>query len=465
VEAEQRRHAPCNIRDNSSSELPAWACTLACCRLSAMRRSATDLLRQADVFARLPESELRKISKLLRERRLDRHQVLFRQGEPADALYVVVDGRLRISATDASKREKVLAFIGPGEIVGEMALMSGDPRSATATATMPAQLLQLRKADFDALLANNIDLMRELARVVARRREATQRRLLAETGGQQGRPQGMVTVLFSPRGGAGTTTIATNLAVALAQRAPDRVVLVDLNVLFGHVPLLLDLSPRTSLAAISPVALRQMERESFEFYLTTHSESSLRVLTSVLRPEQGELVTADHVKTAVELLRRHFVYVVIDLGRGFSEVNLAAIEAAHNMLMVCTPDRTGIRGATEFQRIFRDVLHFSGDPLQYILNHPWPYAFQAPERVEHMLNVLFVGSIPYGADAVARAALEGHPIVTRSPNSPVSKALVGIATRIEAQAGEVREIASARSSAADPTYSESPRKISANAAP
>jgi CRP-like cAMP-binding protein len=428
-----------------------------------MRRSATDLLRQADVFARVSEPELRKISKLLKERRLDRDRVLFRQGDAADALYVVVAGRLRISATEVTGRERVLAFIGAGEVVGEMGLMSGDPRSATATATTAAVLLQLRKADFDALLANNLDLMRELARVVARRREVTQRRALDQAGGQEGRRQGVVSVMFSPRGGAGTTTIATNLAVALAHRAPDRVVLVDLSVLFGHVPLLLNLSPRTSLAAISPVAIRQMERESFEFYLNTHAESSLRVLAGALRPEESELVSGEHVRAALELLRRLFVHVVVDLGRGFSEVNLSAIEAAHNLLVVCTPDRVGIRGVIECQRIFRELLHLPADPLQYLLNHPSPYASLSPERLQQTLNVRFVSSIPHGGDIPTRAALEGHPMVSRSPNAAVSKAIMGVAARMEAQVGEALEIAAGRRYGPDPAASEALQKVTAHA--
>jgi pilus assembly protein CpaE len=248
-------------------------------------------------------------------------------------------------------------------------------------------------------------------------------------------------VVFSPRGGAGTTTIATNLAVALAHRTPDRVVLVDLNVLFGHVPLLLNLTPRTSLAAISAVSLRQMDRESFEFYLTTHADTSLRVLSGVLRPEDGELITAEQVRAVLELLRRHFVYVIVDMGRSFSEVNLSAIEVADNMLIVCTPDRVGIRAVSESQRIFRELLRLPGDPLQYVLNHPSPYTLMAAEELEQALQAHFVGTIPFGGDAPARAALEGRPLVTRWPNSVVSKSILSLATRFEQQAREAFALA------------------------
>jgi CRP-like cAMP-binding protein len=404
-------------------------------------RSVIDLLKQAEVFGHLADPELHKIRKLLRERHIGQNQVVFRQGDLADALYVVVSGRIRISMTNPSGSEKVLNFAGVGDIVGEMGLLSGDPRSATATTSTDTTLLQLRKADFDALLANDVDFLRELARVIARRREATQQRAVDETDGGAGRREGLVSVVFSPRGGAGTTTIATNLAVALAHRTPDRVVLVDLNVLFGHVPLLLNLTPRTSLAAISPVSLRQMDRENFEFYLTTHADTSLRVLSAVLRPEDGELISAEHVRAVLEMLRRHFVYVIVDLGRSFAEVNLAAIEVADNILVVCTPDRVGMRGVAESQRIFRELLRLPGDPLQYVLNHPAPYTSMTPHEVEAALRARFVATIPFGGEVPARAALEGRPIVTRSPSSPISKSILGMAARVEQQAREAFALA------------------------
>lgn len=409
-----------------------------------MAESATDLLRQADVFSGLPEAELRKIARILRERRVPQNHVLFRQGDVADALYVIIAGRIRISITGPLGEEKVLAFLGVGDIVGEMGLLSGEPRSATALASTAALVLQLRKQDFDALLASNVRLMRQLTRVVARRGEKIRQRAFEEATGEQAQGEGLTTLLFAPHGGTGTTTVATNLAVALAQRAPDRVVLVDLNVLFGHVSVLLNIAPRTSLAAISPVSLREMDRESFEFYLTTHAESSLRVLSGVLRPEENELVTGQHVKAALTLLKRHFSYVIVDTARGFSDVNLSAIEMAHNVLVVCTPEHAAIRAVTESQRIFHDLLRLPGGPLQYVLNHPSPYGSMSAEQLEEMLCVRFVESIPYGGDQPGRAALEGLPIVTRWPTSPVSRSILALSVRLEQQYREAFALRGAR---------------------
>ena len=398
-----------------------------------------DLLRRTELLARFTEPELRKLAKVLKARSVRRNQVLFRQGEAADSLYIVVAGRLRVSAADRAGHEKVLAFLGAGEVVGEMGLLSNKPRSATVIASTDSEVLQLRKTDFDALVASNLDVMRDLARAIVRRREATEQRTVEEGDAAGGYRNGLVTVVFSPRGGAGTTTLATNLAVALAQRTPERVVLIDLNVLFGHVPVLLNLAPRTALATMSAVSLRQMDRENLEFYMTRHAESSLRVWSGTLRPEQNELVTAEHVKAVIEVARNEFVHVIVDLSRGFSDVNLTAIESTHNLLVMSTLDRSCVRDLTESRRIFRE-LHLPGEPMQYVVNHRSPYTPVSPDEFEQALDVRIAATIPFGGDAPARAALEGQPLVIRFPNSPTSKAIVRLSELLDQQLAEARAL-------------------------
>src|SRR5919199_5854410 len=106
-----------------------------------------DVLRSMDLFGHLPEEELPKIARLLREQKARENELIFGQGDPGDALYIVLQGRVRIATSDNSGRERVLAFYGPGEFFGDMAVLTGAPRSATARATTPVRVLQLRKDD------------------------------------------------------------------------------------------------------------------------------------------------------------------------------------------------------------------------------------------------------------------------------------------------------------------------------
>jgi CRP-like cAMP-binding protein len=398
---------------------------------------ALDLLRKMDMFTQLTDEELWQVGRLLKEQRFAENQLIFSQGDRGDALYIVTEGRVRIATTDASGREKVLAFYGPGEFFGDMAVLTGAPRSATAQASTDVRVMQLRKDDFDRLAADNVGIMKAMLRVMVERQTAMNTRVSQEASATAGEVNGVVTVVFSPRGGAGKTTLATNLGVALAGDTPDRVVVVDLDLLFGHVPMLLDLAPRTSLAAISPAAIRAMDRESFAFYLAKHEESSLRLLVGTLRPEESELVTADHVRAVIDLLRRQFVHVVVDAGSRFAEPCLAAIEAADQVLVVCTPEVVTLRDTRECQRVLRDLLGCPNERIGYVLNHPSPYGSLSRDQVAAVLGVELAADVPFGGEDVAKAGLEGLPLVMKRSGNTTSKAVVALARGLERHAQEL----------------------------
>jgi pilus assembly protein CpaE len=143
-----------------------------------------------------------------------------------------------------------------------------------------------------------------LATVIAQRQEQANARLAAESTPEDARGlRGYATAVYSPRGGAGVTTLAVNLAIALAERHPDDTVLLDLDVVFGNVLSNLWLEPRGVLAEVSPVTLRGLDRAGLDLYLVKHS-SSLRIFPAARAPEEGQTITGDHVRAAVTTLRR-----------------------------------------------------------------------------------------------------------------------------------------------------------------
>src|SRR5260370_37942681 len=114
-----------------------------------MSSRVIDVLRSTELFAELADTELAKIARLLKELKISENELIFSQGDPGDGLYIVLHGRVRIATTDSFGRERVLAFYGPGEFFGDMAVLTRAPRSATASASTDVRLLQLRKDDFD----------------------------------------------------------------------------------------------------------------------------------------------------------------------------------------------------------------------------------------------------------------------------------------------------------------------------
>jgi CRP-like cAMP-binding protein len=393
-----------------------------------------ELLSSMDLFAGLAEAELAKIARLLKEHKVAENEVIFNQGDPGDGLYIVLQGRVRIATTDHFGRERVLAFYGPGEFFGDMAVLTGGPRSASASASTDVRLLQLRKDEFDLLVTANTGIMRGMMRVMVERQAALNTRLTQEVGATQGDVRGHVTVVFSPVGGSGETVLATNLAVALAQLTPDRVVAVDLDLLFGHVAMLLDLVPRTALAAISPAAIRALDRDSLAYYLTKHAESSLRVLSGTMRPEDSELVTGDHVRAIIEQLRKQFVHVIVDAGSRFSEPCLAAIESADQVIVLSTPAASATRATRESQRVLRDLLGIPDERIRFVQNQPTPYGKLSGKDLAELVGVGHVMEVPFGGEEVSKAGLNGLPLVMSRSGNPTSRAIMGLARELD-QAG------------------------------
>src|SRR5207253_5194362 len=108
----------------------------------------------------------------------------------------------------------------------------------------------------------------------AERQAQANARLAAETAPEESRAaRGYVTAVYSPRGGAGVTTLAVNLAIALAERHPDDTVLLDLDVLFGHAVSNLWLEPRGVLAQINPATMQGLDRAGLDHYLVKHPSS------------------------------------------------------------------------------------------------------------------------------------------------------------------------------------------------
>src|SRR5688500_12281828 len=122
-----------------------------------------------------------------------------------------------------------------------------------------------------------------------------------------------VIAVFSPKGGVGTTTIATNIAVAAAQRRPDRVVLVDLDLQFGGVATHLNLHASQTLADIVRDESALREPELLRTYAIRH-DSGLHVLAAPSTPESAELITADHIAMLIGTLLEGYEAVVIDAG-------------------------------------------------------------------------------------------------------------------------------------------------------
>ena len=111
-----------------------------------------DMLRKSIVLGALPPAELERLAPALKRRSFRRGETLYHQGDPGHVLHVVIEGRVKVVLPSETGEEAVLTVLGPGDVHGEMALLDGEPRSATVVALEQVVSATLSREDFMDLL-------------------------------------------------------------------------------------------------------------------------------------------------------------------------------------------------------------------------------------------------------------------------------------------------------------------------
>ncbi len=134
--------------------------------------AARALLARSPLFAALDATEIDRIVALARSRRLAAEEVLFRRGDEADCIYVIVRGRVRVVSSDESGREVAIRILQAGEMFGEVGLFSGGRRTATIVAGEPCELLAITRRSFFGLIEEHPRLAIGLLKALSARIDA-----------------------------------------------------------------------------------------------------------------------------------------------------------------------------------------------------------------------------------------------------------------------------------------------------
>ncbi len=258
------------------------------------------------------------------------------------------------------------------------------------------------------------------------------------------RRAGVVVAVFSTKGGVGKTTIATNLAVELASRENTSVALVDLDLQFGDVAIMLDSVPVRTIADIARE--EEIDSELVEACLLTH-KSGVRILASPLRPEQAEIVTAKHVEGILTLLPETHDFVVVDMPQGLTDVALAALDAADKILLVTTLELPAIKNAKLCLEVM-ESLGYDRDKVKVVLNRSSREIGLGIEEVEKLLRRPVDVHIPSDGRVVVPSVNSGVPFVTSAPGAKISQTIRDLARLVGQGDGEEGGAAAAASGGA-----------------
>lgn len=239
---------------------------------------------------------------------------------------------------------------------------------------------------------------------------------------------GNVLAVFSPKGGAGCTTVAVNLAVALANRK-YRTVLVDGSLQFGDVEVMLHMKPMTSLVDVSDPNT-ELDSDLISTVVQLH-KTGVNVLLAPPRPEMAEVVNDAGIKRVLEALRSSYDFIIVDTSSYLTEVTLAILDAADRIALVSQQSLPSLKSIKRFLDL--------SESLDYAPNKAWLVINRASKQgipiknISDALKRPIIATIP--DDIIANAAADkGVPVVTgANKKRPISLAILEFADQIVAQ--------------------------------
>lgn len=251
------------------------------------------------------------------------------------------------------------------------------------------------------------------------------------SSGQGRRKAGKVVTLFAPKGGVGRTTLAVNLAVALAGEQRQTVTLVDGSFQFGDVGVLLNLNPKNKSILDVVTEPTSTDDDLVDTTLINHS-TGIKVLLAPPSPEMAELITVDQIRRMMNHLRETNDFTVVDLWPHFNDVSLALLDMSDVILTILTLEITNIKNIRLFLEVAEQLGY--GDRLKLVLNRADSAFGIRVADVESSVGRKIDHQVVSDGRTVVYALNRGVPFVWSNSQAPVSEDILKISRALVAEA-------------------------------
>lgn len=242
-------------------------------------------------------------------------------------------------------------------------------------------------------------------------------------------PEGNLIAVYSPKGGAGCTTIAINLAVALARRG-RRTILVDGSLQFGDVSVMMNMKAVTSIADLSDRG-GELDQDLISSISQVH-RSNLNVLLAPPRPEMADVVTEENIKQLLAALKESFDFIIVDTTSYLSEKTLAILDISDRIVLLAQQNLSSLKNVSRFFDL--------AESLEYETQKVWLVVNRAKSKQGKGISVHDVGkalkrpiygTIPSDEITVNDASNQGVPMVMgEHQKKNISLAIIKVADQI-----------------------------------
>mgnify|MGYP005843076413 CR=1 FL=1 len=232
---------------------------------------------------------------------------------------------------------------------------------------------------------------------------------------------GKVIAIYSPKGGAGATTIAVNLAIALHSKESPTL-LIDGDMQFGDVAVFINQPGKNNIADLTPRA-DELDFDIVEEVTLCHNDSGLKILSAPSRPELSDTVTGEQFTKVLEFLRNMYAFIVVDCSSYLSDVTLMTIDVADLIVLLTTQEITAIKDA----RLFLDILaklKIGKERLLFVMNKFDRRIGITPEKIEESFKKAIDVIFPYEEKVVLPSINRGVPFILGDKSRAITKSVI-----------------------------------------
>ncbi|PKN87624.1 MAG: histidine kinase [Chloroflexi bacterium HGW-Chloroflexi-8] len=238
---------------------------------------------------------------------------------------------------------------------------------------------------------------------------------------------GKIIVVYSPKGGTGCTTIATNVALGL-QSESTRTALIDASLQFGDVAVFLNEQGRNTILDLTPRA-DELDPDIIQEVMIKHPATQLDILAAPPRPEFADDVNSDDFSKVVRYLQRLYSFIVIDTSSYLSDVTQVCLDIANVIILVATQDIPSIKSTNLFLGL-SDASGINRKRILFVINQFDKRISISAERIGESLKQPVEAIIPFEDRIVTSSINRGTPFITENKMLPISRSIFAVIDKI-----------------------------------
>ena len=250
--------------------------------------------------------------------------------------------------------------------------------------------------------------------------------------GGDNRPRGsQVIAVAGAIGGVGTTSLAVNLGCILAQNPQNSVALIDLDLCLGDADVFLDTIPDYTLVDVAQNVTR-LDFTLLKRSLTKHS-SGLYLLPRPVQLEDASLITPDDLQRVIGLLKATFTHLVLDLSKGYTPLDLVALEMANDILLTTQLDLPCLRNVVRLMMSFGNMEGLA-DKVKIVVNRVGLESGQITlKKAEETIGKEVFWQLPNDYHTMIEARNNGIPLIDSAPKAAITHSIIALARTLSGE--------------------------------